>query len=69
MGINGYNEDKAPDSRIEHIRKTSEKALPMPDPEICVKCAGFGEVIITDDEGRIVSRNYCQDCEGTGAKL
>lgn len=69
MGINGYCEGKEPDSRIAEIKKTGDSALPMADPDICVKCAGFGQVIIHDDEGRVVSSSYCQDCEGTGAKL
>lgn len=69
MGINGYCEGKEPDSRIAGIKKTGDSAQSMADPEICAKCAGFGEVIITDDEGRVVSRSHCQDCDGTGAKL
>lgn len=66
----GYNDDKAPDSRIEHIRKTSEKAQHMPDPEACEKCNGFGQVVILDDDGNPTGRaKACDDCEGTGAKL
>lgn len=66
----GYCDDKEPDSRIEAIRASSLKAEKMPDPDICLKCAGFGEIVITDPEsGAIVSRATCADCEGTGAKL
>lgn len=66
----GYNDDKEPDSRIEHIRKTSEKAQPMKDPEICDKCNGYGLVAILDEEGNQTSRAIaCDDCEGTGAKI
>ena len=66
----GYCDDKAPDSRIAHIRATSEKAEAMPDPTPCEKCGGMGEIAVLDDEGKPTSgKHFCEDCKGTGAVL
>lgn len=63
----GYNDDKAPDSRISHIRKTADLAQKEPELEACKKCGGFGEVVITDDNGKVISSKPCDECDGAGA--
>lgn len=65
----GYNDDKEPDSRIAHIRKTSELAKAEPDPVACEKCNGFAEVAITDDDGKVTGSKPCDQCDATGVKL
>lgn len=65
----GYNDDKEPDSRIAHIRKTSEQAVAEPDPVPCKECQGMGEVAILNDEGEPTGgRKFCTHCQGAGVE-
>lgn len=64
----GYCDGKPPDGRIAEIKKTGDSALPMPDPEPCEKCGGMGEVVILNDEGKVVGSKVCDECGGTGVK-
>jgi len=63
----GYCDGKAPDSRIDSIRATSEKAVKEAEPTPCEKCGGFGEVVIMNDEKKVIGSKVCDQCQGAGA--
>lgn len=63
----GYCDDKAPDSRIDTIRATADKAQKEPEIPPCKKCNGFGEVAILNDEKKVVGSKVCDECQGAGA--